>query len=132
MPTSSGAAGDGRAEARQLDAVLLQVGFKASKDLLDHVAGLARPAAYTKTIVDAVRGLLGRHLRHTWLASRLARSPAVVDAGIRAAGRDRNAFDTLVTNLEITDSSEAQNSVFARVDVRVKYCHQLTDPTAAA
>lgn len=43
-----------------------------------------------------VRGLLGRHLRHTWLASRLARSPAVVDAGIRAAGRDRNAFDTLV------------------------------------
>jgi geranylgeranyl reductase family protein len=43
-----------------------------------------------------VRGLLGRHLRHTWLASRLARSPAVVDAGIRAAGRDRHAFDTLV------------------------------------
>lgn len=43
-----------------------------------------------------VRRLLGAHLRHTWLASRLARSPRVVDAGIRAAGRDRHAFDTLV------------------------------------
>ncbi len=43
-----------------------------------------------------VRRLLARHLRHTWLASRLSRAPAVVDAGIRAAGRDRHAFDTLV------------------------------------
>jgi geranylgeranyl reductase family protein len=43
-----------------------------------------------------VRRLLGPHLRHTWLASRLAQSPAVVDAGIRAAGRDRRVFDTLV------------------------------------
>jgi hypothetical protein len=44
----------------------------------------------------AVRGLLGRHLKHTWAAARLARVPAVVDAGIRAAGRDRHAFDSLV------------------------------------
>ncbi len=43
-----------------------------------------------------VRRLLGWHLRHTWLAARLARSPAIVDAGIRAAGRDRRTFDTLV------------------------------------
>ena len=43
-----------------------------------------------------VRRLLATHLRHTWLASRLARSPSVVDAGIRASGRDRHAFDTLV------------------------------------
>ena len=43
-----------------------------------------------------VRRLLARHLRHTWLASRLTRSPAVVDAGIRAAARDRRVFDTLV------------------------------------
>jgi len=40
--------------------------------------------------------MLGTHLRHTFVASRLARSPRVVDAGIRAAGRDRHAFDTLV------------------------------------
>ncbi len=43
-----------------------------------------------------VRGLLGRHLKHTWTAARLSRMPAVVEAGIRAAGRDRHAFDTLV------------------------------------
>jgi geranylgeranyl reductase family protein len=43
-----------------------------------------------------VRRLLGAHLRHTWTASRLARSPRIVDAGIRAAGRDRHVFDTLV------------------------------------
>ncbi|CAM3739619.1 NAD(P)/FAD-dependent oxidoreductase [Nocardioides zeicaulis] len=45
---------------------------------------------------DDVRRLLGTHLRHTWTASRLARSPRVVDAGIRAAARDRRVFDTLV------------------------------------
>ncbi|KRF37216.1 NAD(P)/FAD-dependent oxidoreductase [Nocardioides sp. Soil805] len=43
-----------------------------------------------------VRRLLAQHLRHTWLAARLARSPLVVDAGIRAAARDRRVFDTLV------------------------------------
>jgi geranylgeranyl reductase family protein len=43
-----------------------------------------------------VRRLLGTHLRHTFVASRLSRSPAVVDAGIRAAGHDRHVFDTLV------------------------------------
>ena len=44
----------------------------------------------------AVHRLLGQHLRHTWVASRLAQSPRIVDAGIRAAGRDRHVFDTLV------------------------------------
>ena len=44
----------------------------------------------------AVRRLLGRHLKHTWTAARLSRVPAVVDAGIRAAARDRRSFDTLV------------------------------------
>lgn len=43
-----------------------------------------------------VRGLLGSHLRHTWLASRLAQSPRMVDAGVRAADRDRHVFDALV------------------------------------
>ena len=45
---------------------------------------------------SAVRGLLARHLKHTWTAARLARVPAVVDAGIRAADGDRHAFDALV------------------------------------
>ena len=43
-----------------------------------------------------VRRLLGTHLKHTWTAARLSRSPVVVDAGIRAAARDRRVFDTLV------------------------------------
>jgi menaquinone-9 beta-reductase len=43
-----------------------------------------------------VRAHLGSHLRHTYVASRLAQAPRVVDAGIRAAGRDRHVFDTLV------------------------------------
>ncbi|MCG8921624.1 hypothetical protein [Lentzea sp. CC55] len=64
VPTSAGAAGDGRAAARQLDAVLLKVGFKASKELLEHVAGFAQPTAYTKSIVDAVRGLVGDDVKH--------------------------------------------------------------------
>ena len=44
----------------------------------------------------AVRRLLGRHLRHTSVAARLSEHPAVVDAGLRAAGRSRPAFDALV------------------------------------
>jgi flavin-dependent dehydrogenase len=43
-----------------------------------------------------VRRLLDRHLQHTWTAARLTRSPAVVEAGIAAAARDRYAFDALV------------------------------------
>ena len=43
-----------------------------------------------------VRALLGRHLKHTWAASRLVRRPFVVEAGIGAAVRDQSAFDDLV------------------------------------
>ncbi len=43
-----------------------------------------------------VRRLLARHLRHTWLASRLSSRTDVVDAGIRAARRDPRVFDDLV------------------------------------
>jgi len=55
-----------------------------------------RPDAAGAVHRTRVRRLLGRHLRHTWLASRLAQSPRVVDAGITAATRDRRVFDTLV------------------------------------
>jgi geranylgeranyl reductase family protein len=44
----------------------------------------------------AVRALLGRHLKHTWAAARLAESAALVEGGIRAAQRDRRVFDELV------------------------------------
>lgn len=44
----------------------------------------------------AVRRLLERHLHHTWLAARMTRRPAVVEAGIAAAARDQRTFDDLV------------------------------------
>jgi geranylgeranyl reductase family protein len=44
----------------------------------------------------AVRSLLGRHLKHTTVAARLVRVPAVVHAGVRAAARDQAVFDDLV------------------------------------
>jgi flavin-dependent dehydrogenase len=53
-----------------------------------HAAG----AAYR----TALRALIGRHLRHTFVTSRLSTAPAVVDAGIRAAARNQGVFDDLV------------------------------------
>lgn len=44
----------------------------------------------------AVRALLGPHLRSTWAAARLTRSPAVIDAGIRASARHGRVFDDIV------------------------------------
>lgn len=44
----------------------------------------------------AVRAALGTHLKHTFVASRLAEHPVVVDGGIRVARRDRRVFDELV------------------------------------
>lgn len=41
---------------------ILRVGFKASKELIEHVGGLAQPATYTKTVVDAVKGLVRERL----------------------------------------------------------------------
>jgi geranylgeranyl reductase family protein len=57
-------------------------------------AGRAQSAGARHRTV--VRRLLAAHLRHTWVASRLAQSPRIVEAGIRAAGHDRHVFDTLV------------------------------------
>ncbi len=58
--------------------------------------GSGRPAAAGADYGREVRALLGTHLRHTWVTSRLSRSPVVVEAGIRSAASDRHVFDTLV------------------------------------
>lgn len=55
-----------------------------------------RPTGAGAHHAAAVRRLLGRHLQHTWVAARLSRRPAFVDAGIRAAGRSQGVFDDLV------------------------------------
>ena len=57
---------------------------------------LGRPGDAGAVHRTEVRRLLAQHLRHTWLASRLAQSPRVVDAGITGAARDRRVFDALV------------------------------------
>ncbi|HEU5332652.1 MAG TPA: TerD family protein [Actinocrinis sp.] len=66
VPAPSGPAGDGAAAARQFDAALLSVGFKASRELLEHLAALD-PGAVIDTCVhalDAVRQLVGDHVEH--------------------------------------------------------------------
>lgn len=54
------------------------------------------PASAGTRYRSDVRRHLARHLKHTWTASLLTRRPAVVHAGITAAGRDRAIFDNLV------------------------------------
>jgi geranylgeranyl reductase family protein len=44
----------------------------------------------------AVHAQLGRHLKHTWTAARLAESATLIEGGIRAARRDERVFDELV------------------------------------
>jgi geranylgeranyl reductase family protein len=58
-------------------------------------AALHGPAA-GRAYRQSLRRALGSHLRHTTLVAALARRPWVVDAGMRAAGRDRAVFDDLV------------------------------------
>lgn len=55
-----------------------------------------RPDDAGRRYRTAVRRLLGTHFRHTWLTSRLARRPRMVDAGIAAAVADKGVFDDLV------------------------------------
>ncbi len=54
--------------------------------------GARAGAAYAR----ALRQRLGRHLRHTAAVAWLTTRPWLVDAGIRAAARDRRVFDGLV------------------------------------
>lgn len=54
------------------------------------------PAGAGELYRRAVRRLLARHLRHTWVASRLSSRPSIVDAGIRAASGDARVFEDLV------------------------------------
>jgi hypothetical protein len=64
VPLSDGAAGDGGATARQLDAALIKVGFKASRELLEHISNSAGAGEYAHTIVRAVKELVGDQAEH--------------------------------------------------------------------
>ncbi|MEV6520694.1 hypothetical protein AB0M43_01965 [Longispora sp. NPDC051575] len=66
VPAGTGPAGDGTPVARQLDAALLEVGFSASRALLEHLGALAPGPAtdLAATVVSAVRELVGDHVQH--------------------------------------------------------------------
>ena len=70
-------------------------GIHAGQAAVQAVAD-GRPATAGTYYDRAVRRRLGVHLKHTWAAARLAAVPAVVEAGIVAARRDRRSFDALV------------------------------------
>lgn len=66
---------------------------RAAATSIDHAQhGAGAGEHYART----VRSLLGRHLRHTAVTSRLIHSSTVLTAGLRAAAHDQAVFDDLV------------------------------------
>jgi geranylgeranyl reductase family protein len=60
-------------------------------------AAAARLDAEAATVyADALRRRLGRHLRHSGMAARLAQRPWIVDGAVRAARADQQVFDTML------------------------------------
>ncbi|GAA0507882.1 geranylgeranyl hydrogenase BchP [Paractinoplanes deccanensis] len=59
-------------------------------------AAAAGPEGVAERYRDALRGRLGRHLRHSGFAAWLSRRPRVVDAAVDAAARDGDVFDRMV------------------------------------
>ncbi|WP_017622361.1 TerD family protein [Nocardiopsis chromatogenes] len=67
VPSRPGApSGDGSAVARQMDAVLLTVGFACARDLLEHVSAMEPGAAFDTAadVLAAARLQVGDHVRH--------------------------------------------------------------------
>src|SRR5580765_833258 len=66
VPTLAGESGNGGCIARKLDIALMAVGFKLSRELLEHFSAL-HPSLVTeqgKTILAAVKELVGDHVQH--------------------------------------------------------------------
>lgn len=67
VPAPAGPAGPGgEVAARQFDAVLMQIGFKASRDLLEHLSRMSEGAAIDTAVrvLPIVRGMVGDDVRH--------------------------------------------------------------------
>ncbi|EMF58169.1 MULTISPECIES: TerD family protein [Streptomyces] len=66
VPAPEGSAGDGAAAARQFDAVLMNVGFKLSAELLERLSGLSGAAVLhtARRTLRTVREMVGDHVRH--------------------------------------------------------------------
>src|SRR3954466_14351099 len=82
LPVPGGAAGDGAAAARQFDAALMSVGFKASGPLLERLSQL-EPSVVIDTAgggLAAVGELVGDHVQHNVYFRDVPRNvPATVD-----------------------------------------------------
>jgi menaquinone-9 beta-reductase len=59
-------------------------------------AAAGGPETAARHYTAALRARLGRHLRHSRVASLLTRRPKVVDAAVEAARRDATVFDRMV------------------------------------
>jgi geranylgeranyl reductase family protein len=59
-------------------------------------AAAASPPSAARRYAEALHRRIGRHLRHSARAAWLARRPSVIQAAVRAAGRDRTVFDSIV------------------------------------
>ncbi|MEU0881115.1 hypothetical protein ABZ345_21110 [Lentzea sp. NPDC005914] len=64
VPLSDGARGDGGTTARQLDAALIKVGFKASRELIEHISGVTNAEEYAQDVIRAVKELVGAQAQH--------------------------------------------------------------------
>ncbi|MFI6688370.1 hypothetical protein [Streptomyces sp. NPDC050485] len=66
LPAPSGPGGQGGVAARQLDAVLMSVGFKLSADLLGHLSALSEGTVVDTAVqtLDTVRAMVGDHVQH--------------------------------------------------------------------
>nr|CTQ97484.1 FIG01044317: hypothetical protein [Kibdelosporangium sp. MJ126-NF4] len=66
VPQGQGEPGDGSGVARQMDAALVGMGFKATRELLEHVAGFEPRSAMNIAymVVNTVRKLVGDHVPH--------------------------------------------------------------------
>ncbi|MFD9138692.1 hypothetical protein ACFVZA_41145 [Streptomyces bottropensis] len=66
VPAPEGSAGDGAAAARQFDAVLMDVGFKLSAELLERLSELSGAAVLhtARRTLRTVREMVGDHVRH--------------------------------------------------------------------
>jgi geranylgeranyl reductase family protein len=70
-------------------------GLQAGRAAAEAIAA-GRPGAAATRYRRLARPALTRHLRHVAVATRLARHPRVLAAGLRSAGRDQRVFDDLV------------------------------------
>jgi hypothetical protein len=66
VPRTGGEPGNGAGVARQMDAVLVGAGFKASRELLEYLSNLAPRSARKRAVkvIGAVRELVGDHVAH--------------------------------------------------------------------